>query len=194
MGIVLVLMETVGLYWYWSPSSIGGLLKPIHPNGTCPQTHCRKPFLMVKSRWFVMVFVVETIRISVMVSIVFVVFLTGLANQCYSQLLDWRLDRCLTGKPSKFSVIWNRLQTTISKLSIRHWRRVAWRVLHFNTFSLSARHILMLLMHCWFWRHFLTHRVFSIIFQHAGSSNALNKKPLASVCQCEKHWEFYRHN
>ncbi len=49
MGLVLVLMDTVmdpvGLYW--SPS-IGGLLKPIHPNGIFPKTHYRKPFLLVK--------------------------------------------------------------------------------------------------------------------------------------------------
>ncbi len=36
----------------WSPS-IGGLLKPINPNGICPKTHYRKPLfylvLMVKS-------------------------------------------------------------------------------------------------------------------------------------------------
>ncbi len=55
MGIVLVLMETVmdpvGLYW----SPIGGLLKKlINANGICPKTHYRKPFLMVKSRFFVM--------------------------------------------------------------------------------------------------------------------------------------------
>ncbi len=30
----------------WSPS-IGGLLKPIHPNGICPKTHYRKPILYV---------------------------------------------------------------------------------------------------------------------------------------------------
>ncbi len=48
MGLVLVLLETVmdpvGLYTgNWSPS-IGGLLKPINPNGICPKTHYRKPF------------------------------------------------------------------------------------------------------------------------------------------------------
>ncbi len=47
MGLVLVLMETVmdpvGLYGNWSPS-IGGLLKPINPNGICPKTHYRKTF------------------------------------------------------------------------------------------------------------------------------------------------------
>ncbi len=45
MGLVLVLMETVmdPVGFYWSPS-IGGLLKPINPNGTCPKTHYRKPF------------------------------------------------------------------------------------------------------------------------------------------------------
>ncbi len=69
MGFVWVLMETVMdpvvSTGNWS-LSIGGLLKPIHPNGICPKTHYRKPFLMVlmvKSWWFVMVFVVETIRI-----------------------------------------------------------------------------------------------------------------------------------
>ncbi len=37
----------------WSPS-IGGLLKPINPNGICPKTHYIKPILMilmVKSRF-----------------------------------------------------------------------------------------------------------------------------------------------
>ncbi len=38
--------------------SIGGLLKPINPNGICLKTHHRKPFLIVKSWWFVMVFVI----------------------------------------------------------------------------------------------------------------------------------------
>ncbi len=60
-------------YWYWS-SSIGGLLMPLNPNGICPKHTTGNHFWMVKS-WcfvmFVMVFVVETIRIYVMVSIVF---------------------------------------------------------------------------------------------------------------------------
>ncbi len=48
MGLVLVLMETVmEPAGNWSPS-IGGLLKPINPNGICPKTHYRKPFL----KWF----------------------------------------------------------------------------------------------------------------------------------------------
>ncbi len=38
MVIRLVLMETVMV-------PIGGLLKPINPNGMCPKTHYRKPFL-----------------------------------------------------------------------------------------------------------------------------------------------------
>ncbi len=44
MGLLLVLMESemvsTGI---WSPS-IGGLLKPISPNGICPKTHYRKHF------------------------------------------------------------------------------------------------------------------------------------------------------
>ncbi len=35
-------MDPVGFYTgNWSPS-IGGLLKPINPNGICPKTHYRK--------------------------------------------------------------------------------------------------------------------------------------------------------
>ncbi len=39
-------------YWFWNFNgscwtSIGGLLKPIHPNGIFPNTQYRKPFLMV---------------------------------------------------------------------------------------------------------------------------------------------------
>ncbi len=47
MGLVLVLMETimdpVGFYWLL----VVGLLKPLNPNGICPKTHYRRPFLMV---------------------------------------------------------------------------------------------------------------------------------------------------
>ncbi len=45
MGLLLVLMETVMTLLVstgnWSPS-IGGLLKPINPNGICPKTYYRK--------------------------------------------------------------------------------------------------------------------------------------------------------
>ncbi len=48
MGLVLVLMETVMTLLVfagnWSPS-IGGLLKPIHPNDICPKTHDRTIFV-----------------------------------------------------------------------------------------------------------------------------------------------------
>ncbi len=50
---VMVLLVIMGLVGFngnimvstgnWSPS-IGGLLKPINPNGICPKTHYRKPF------------------------------------------------------------------------------------------------------------------------------------------------------
>ncbi len=47
MGRVLVLMETVTdprvSTGNWSPS-IGGLLKPINPNGICPKTYYRNGF------------------------------------------------------------------------------------------------------------------------------------------------------
>ncbi len=54
-------MDSVGLYWQLS-TSIDGLLKPINPNGICPKTQYRKAFLyvflMVKSWWYVMAFVI----------------------------------------------------------------------------------------------------------------------------------------
>ncbi len=54
-------MDPVGLYWQLS-SSIGGLLKPINPNGICPKTHYRKPvlyfFFIVKMLCFLMEFVI----------------------------------------------------------------------------------------------------------------------------------------
>ncbi len=62
MALVLVLVETV-MGFNWSPC-IRGLLKPINPNGICPKAHYRKPFLMVKSWWFLMF---ETLTFSVMV-------------------------------------------------------------------------------------------------------------------------------
>ncbi len=59
MGIVLVLMETIMVVYWYVMDSIGGMLNPI---GKMPKTHCKK--LMVYNG-----ILLETIIIFVMVSV-----------------------------------------------------------------------------------------------------------------------------